>query len=104
MVLGSIYPTTSHPGREPLGLDPLREAAAAGPVIAIGGITPERVGPIMRAGAAGVAVRSGVWEAPSVSRAAARYVRAVAAAGTDSGGATSEDESLGLDGIDGNAG
>lgn len=61
--LGTIYPSASHPEREAAGLE-LIASATPGlgvPAIAIGGITPERVMAVLAAGAAGVAVISGVW-------------------------------------------
>ena len=57
VVLGTVFPTRSKPGQAPLGVEPLRRAAAAVPVpiLAIGGITPERVAEVARSGAAGIA-------------------------------------------------
>ena len=56
LMLGNIYPTSSHPGRPALGLGVLRQVAQAGrPVIAIGGVTPERAGEVRAAGAWGIA-------------------------------------------------
>ncbi len=60
---GPIYRTSSKPdAEEPRGLEGLRRmcAIATCPVIAIGGITAERVGEVIRAGAHGVAVISAV--------------------------------------------
>lgn len=64
------------------GLDGLAEAAAAVqiPVIAIAGITPDRVGPCLDAGAWGVAVMTAVTTAPDVVAAAARFREAIEAA------------------------
>jgi thiamine-phosphate pyrophosphorylase len=62
-VLGPVYATTSKPGYGPaLGPEGVRLIArgAAVPIIAIGGITPDRVADVMRAGAAGVAVMGSV--------------------------------------------
>ncbi len=58
LIAGHVYETSSKPGRSPLGVDRFAEivAVAPAPVIAIGGITPERVQAVMEAGAAGVAV------------------------------------------------
>ena len=78
LVLGSIYATQSHPGAEPLGLAALRQAAAAGrPIVAIGGITRERVREIISAGAWGVAVRGGVWDAADPASAVGSYLAAL---------------------------
>ncbi len=45
LIFGPVWDTASHPGREPAGIDALREVAATAtvPVIAIGGVTRERV-------------------------------------------------------------
>ena len=65
LVVGSVYPTASHPGRPPGGLDLVREAAGLGiPVIAIGGITPPRAWEVRSAGAYGVAAIGALWGAP----------------------------------------
>jgi thiamine-phosphate diphosphorylase len=64
LVVGNIYQTESHPGRPPAGLDLVRQAVALGrPVIAIGGITPERAGEAKAAGAYGVAAIQALWKA-----------------------------------------
>lgn len=78
LVLGSIYRTGSHPEREPLGSAVLREATAvARPIVAIGGITSECVSEVLGAGAWGVAVRSGVWDATDVAGSVGRYLAAL---------------------------
>ena len=65
LVVGNIYETTSHPGRPAVGLSLIREAAGLGrPIIAIGGITPERVMEVKAAGAYGVAAIRALWLAP----------------------------------------
>ena len=76
VVAGHVFPTASHPSQQPLGLDGLARivAAAPCPVLAIGGITPERVAPAITAGARGVAVISAICEAED-PRAAARELR-----------------------------
>ena len=64
LVVGNIYETVSHPGRFPAGLGLVREAAVLGrPVIAIGGMTPERAAEVKAAGAYGVAAIRGLWMA-----------------------------------------
>jgi thiamine-phosphate pyrophosphorylase len=64
LVVGSIYPTASHAGRPPAGLELIREAAGLGvPVIAIGGITPARAREVRAAGAWGVAAIGALWQA-----------------------------------------
>ena len=64
LVVGSIYETLSHPGRAAVGTELLREAATLGlPVIAIGGVTPERAPELKAAGAYGVAAIRALWQA-----------------------------------------
>ena len=62
LIAGHIFATGCKPGQPPRGLGFLREVCAAAadrPVYAIGGMTPERVGPVLQAGARGVCVMSG---------------------------------------------
>jgi thiamine-phosphate pyrophosphorylase len=73
LVAGPFFETTSHPGAAPLGIDGLRRivvAAGTVPVLAIGGLTPDRVAAAVAAGASGVAVRSDVLGAADPQRAA----------------------------------
>jgi thiamine-phosphate pyrophosphorylase len=66
VVFGPVYDTPSKRGYgPPQGLAALEAAAAAStrPVLAVGGITPERVGEVRAAGAAGVAVISAIYGA-----------------------------------------
>lgn len=64
VVAGNVYATTSHPDRPPRGLDWLAGIAAeGGKVIAIGGISLERVAEVRDAGAWGVAAASALWDA-----------------------------------------
>ena len=52
-------------GSDPVGVGLVREAARFGlPVIAIGGITPERADELRAAGAYGVAAIGSLWRAP----------------------------------------
>lgn len=57
VVFGPVFATPSHPDREPLGLDALRQvcAAVAIPVLAVGGVDGKRVAECREAGAAGFA-------------------------------------------------
>lgn len=76
LVLGTIWDTPSHPGRGGAGLALVRQVCdrVESPVIAIGGVTPERAGEARRAGAAGVAAIRGVWGAADPVGAAAEYL------------------------------
>lgn len=70
--LGPIFPTESHPDRGAVGVDALR--GHDGPVIAIGGITPERAAACIACGAYGVAAVRALWHAPDPGAAAAAFL------------------------------
>lgn len=75
--LGTIFDTPTHPGRKGMGLEGL--AVTAGrvggfPLVAIGGIDPARVPEVLGAGAYGVAVVRGVWDARDPAEAVSRYL------------------------------
>ena len=57
VVFGPVWPSASHPDSEPAGVEALARVAAAVriPVLAIGGVTDDRVAEVHRAGAAGYA-------------------------------------------------
>jgi thiamine-phosphate pyrophosphorylase len=79
--VGTIYASRSHPERAPVGPELVRQATEAAPgvpALAIGGVTPERVGEVRRAGAWGAAVISGVWDAAEPSGAVEEYLAALA--------------------------
>lgn len=78
VVAGHVYDTPTHAGEPARGLELVRETAAAVsvPVIAIGGIKPQHVRPLLEAGAYGVAAISGIWGASDAERAAADYLSA----------------------------
>ena len=59
--LGPIWPTQSHPNGSPLRLDAL--GSIEGSVVVIGGVTAERVGDCVAAGASGVAAIRAIWNA-----------------------------------------
>lgn len=81
VVLGSVFPTSSHPERGALGLEAVRVAAASGrPIVAIGGIGIERVQETIEAGAWGIAVLSGLWDHDDPAARAGAYAEAVRAA------------------------
>jgi thiamine-phosphate pyrophosphorylase len=70
-----IYPTSSKPGTDGIGLETLSAfcSRAARPVYALGGITPERVQDCLNAGAYGVAMLSGILNAPDPAAAVYQY-------------------------------
>ena len=70
---GPVFPTTGKDNPAPVkGVTNLADVCAAVriPVIAIAGITVERIGPVIRAGAHGVAVMTAVTTAENPARAA----------------------------------
>jgi len=78
--LGTIFDTPTHPDRRGMGLVGL--AATTGgvsrlPLVAIGGIDPARVQDVLGAGAYGVAVVRGVWDARDPAVAVRRYLEAM---------------------------
>jgi thiamine-phosphate pyrophosphorylase len=81
LVFGPIYDTPSKRAYgPPQGLAPLAKIVESIriPVYAIGGITPERVGEVRAAGAAGVAVISAILSADSPADATKRFLDALA--------------------------
>jgi thiamine-phosphate pyrophosphorylase len=83
IVFGPVYDTPSKRRYgSPQGLQALERVTASVriPVIAIGGITPERVPDVRRAGAAGVAAISALLAADSPANATRRFLDALARA------------------------
>ncbi|HEV8510751.1 MAG TPA: thiamine phosphate synthase [Gemmatimonadales bacterium] len=73
LVVGPVFATASHPGRAPLGLKRLKaiiKAADGLPVIAIGGITADRVREVRKSGAYGIAAIRALWDDADPSLAA----------------------------------
>jgi thiamine-phosphate diphosphorylase len=63
LLVGPVFPTPTHPGRPPHGTAALGAIVRLGlPVVAIGGITPERVRQVKAAGAYGVAAIRALWD------------------------------------------
>jgi thiamine-phosphate pyrophosphorylase len=78
LFVGPVYATATHEGRAPLGLDGLRAIVRLVrdlPVIAIGGVTPERAGDVKAAGAYGAAAIRALWDAGEPGRAAQRMLK-----------------------------
>ena len=79
--LSPIFRTTHRPGAAPLGLDALRQCAAAvsdTAVYALGGIDPARAAACVEAGAHGIAVLSGVLSAEDAAGAVRAYLEQIA--------------------------
>jgi len=71
LLFGSVFDTDSHPGKAGQGLELLAEVVALGtPVIAIGGVTPERAQSVKDTGAWGVAAIRALWHTPDAYAAA----------------------------------
>ncbi len=80
LIFGPVYDTPSKRAYgPPQGLAALERVtrAVALPVLAIGGISPERVADVRRAGAHGVAVISAILTAPSPAAATRRFLAAL---------------------------
>ncbi|MEO8293909.1 MAG: thiamine phosphate synthase [Gemmatimonadota bacterium] len=76
LMVGTIFPTSSHPGGTVGGPELIAVCAGLGvPVIAIGGITPDRIAEVRRAGAYGVASISALWSARDPAAATAEFLR-----------------------------
>ncbi len=78
VIAGHVFETASKAGQAGRGLAFVESVASAVsiPVIAIGGITPERVPDVLSAGAHGVAVLSGILAVNDPEAAARRYAQA----------------------------
>lgn len=79
--IGPVYATSSKvDAGEPLGIDTLRERAAAAtvPVVGIGGIHARNAAPVVRAGATGVAVISAILRHPDPEGAARALLGVIA--------------------------
>lgn len=84
---GPVFPTTSKRNPKSVkGPEGVRDASEAVPIpiIAIGGITHDRVRPALEAGAHGVAVLSAVCTAKNPARATARFRAAIDGVESDS--------------------
>lgn len=79
LFFGHVFASDSKPGQKPRGIDQLRQVTAAVniPVIAIGGLTPEKIPQLSTTGCAGVAVISAIADAPDPAVAARRLKQAL---------------------------
>jgi thiamine-phosphate pyrophosphorylase len=76
---GPVYPTPTHPDHPGAGVELIRACAAIGlPVIAIGGVTAERVPELVAAGAYGVAAIRALWGGEDPARAAMEMLELLA--------------------------
>ncbi|MCT2534271.1 thiazole tautomerase TenI [Aquibacillus koreensis] len=75
MIFGHIFPTNSKQGLEPRGIEQLNQIVELSniPIIAIGGIKPNHVPQILKAGAKGIAIMSGILEAEDPLEAVKAY-------------------------------
>lgn len=85
LFVGTIFPTPSHPGIDGAGPGLIQEVRSTlpGPLVAIGGITLDAVGELLEAGAYGVAVMSGIWDAEEPEDSLKGYLRALRASSMD---------------------
>ena len=89
LFLGHVFETPSHRDVVGLGVEGVRHAmrsAGEVPVVVIGGITADRVEPMIGAGGYGVAVARGVWAARDPSDAVRGYLDALERGGGSRGG------------------
>ena len=79
VIVGTVFPSASHPGGAVGGLELVREVAGSVsvPVIGIGGITAENAGQVVEAGASGVAAIGAIIEAQEPFEAARTLADAI---------------------------
>jgi thiamine-phosphate diphosphorylase len=76
LLAGSVFDSASHPGQPARGMAWVTELTRFGrPVVAIGGVTPERVAALRDAGAWGTAAIRAVWDARDPAAATAAMLR-----------------------------
>lgn len=82
VAVGSVFPTATKPEFQLVGLELVKQArqGVKVPLVAIGGITPENVTEVIRAGADGVAVISAICGASDPVEATRRFLERVRAA------------------------
>jgi thiamine-phosphate pyrophosphorylase len=80
VIFGTVFPTASKPGARAGGLGVLAASCQATtvPVLAIGGMRPDRIGEVAQAGAAGIAA-IGLFAEPAVEAVQATVERVVSA-------------------------
>jgi thiamine-phosphate diphosphorylase len=76
IVVGTIWPTATHPSQPPAGTALLERVVSFGvPTYAIGGVTPGRVAEAKAAGAWGVAAIAALWDAAAPYRVAMEMMK-----------------------------
>ena len=77
--VGPVFSTSTKPGRVPVGVEMIQQVCTAVslPVEAIGGITPDNLGPVFRAGASAVAVISALCGATHLPQVIAQFQSAI---------------------------
>jgi len=80
LLVGTLYPSPSHPERRAGGLGLIAEVKGVLdlPLLGIGGVSRDRVGGILAAGAHGIAVKGGIWDSPDPAGALRGYLEALA--------------------------
>lgn len=78
-LVGTIYKSATHPDVKPAGVKLIEDITrdSSFPVLAIGGITADNIGEVIKAGAAGVAVISAIAKADDVKSAAEALSKAL---------------------------
>ena len=80
LFVGTLFATPSHERHDPEGpalIASIRSTMRGLPLVGIGGITTERVASVVDAGATGVAVVRGIWDAESPADAVGAYLSAL---------------------------
>ena len=76
LLVGPVYATATHPDRAPLAAQRLAAVVELGlPVIAIGGVTPDRIAALKAAGVYGAAAIRALWDAADPAGVARRMLR-----------------------------
>lgn len=76
LLVGTLWPTPSHPGRAGAGPGLLGRMPRGAPLVAIGGITVGRTPEAREAGACGIAVLGGIWDAAAPAEAVREFLDA----------------------------
>jgi thiamine-phosphate diphosphorylase len=77
---GTVFPTPSHPDAEGRGvawIGTVARRVRGLPVVAIGGVRPDRAPELVDAGAYGVAALRGVWDVSDPAAAVREYIQAM---------------------------